>query len=152
MDKPHGKEISLKVHTVYRTNDLTLYSFSWLYIFVTWGWPTVAETCRRRNKTDTKTVVFWRSYPLLTPVHCIVSPHYTFLWHEDGPQWPKHVVSLIKQIQRQLCFDVPTHLIICTKHNGDDASKKCIRVFCRPKKSRLDLLGIEPATPRNRRK
>jgi len=26
----------------------------------------------------------------------------------DGPQWPKHVVSLIKQIQRQLCFDVPT--------------------------------------------
>ena len=44
------------------TNDLTLYSFSSLYIFVTWGWP----------------------------------------------HWPKHVVSLIKLIKRQLCFDVPT--------------------------------------------
>jgi len=47
-------------------NDLTLYSFSSLYIFMTWGWPTVAETCRQPNKTDTKTVVFWRTYPLLT--------------------------------------------------------------------------------------
>jgi len=35
-------------------------------------------------------------------------PLYTFLCPEDGPQWPKHVVSLIKQIQRQLCFDVTT--------------------------------------------
>jgi len=59
------------------TNDLTLYSFSSLYIFVTLGWPPVAETCRQPNKTDTKTVVFWRTYPLL----------------------------------------------ICIKHNGDDASK-----------------------------
>jgi len=47
------------------TNDLTLYSFSSLYIFVTLGWPTVAETCRQPNKTDTKTVVFWRTYPYL---------------------------------------------------------------------------------------
>ena len=47
------------------TNDLTLYGFSSLYIFVTSGWPTVAETCRQPNKTDTKTVVFWRTYPLL---------------------------------------------------------------------------------------
>ena len=45
--------------------DLTLYSFSSLYIFVTWGWPTVAETCRQPNKTDTKTVVFWLTYTLL---------------------------------------------------------------------------------------
>jgi len=28
---------------------------------------------------------------------------------EDGQQWPKHVVSLIKQIERQLCFDIHTH-------------------------------------------
>ena len=46
------------------TNDLTLYSFSSLYIFVTWGWPKVAETCRQPNKTDTKTVVFWRNMRL----------------------------------------------------------------------------------------
>jgi hypothetical protein len=45
------------------TNDLTLYSFSSLHIFVSWGWPTVTETCRQPNKTDTKTVVFWRTYP-----------------------------------------------------------------------------------------
>jgi len=34
------------------------------------------------------------------------------------------VVSLINRIQRQLCFDVPTPLIIYIKHNGDDASKE----------------------------
>jgi len=39
------------------TNDLTLYSFSWLYIFVTSEWPTVAETCRQANRTYTNTVV-----------------------------------------------------------------------------------------------
>jgi len=41
-------------------------------------------------------------------LYCVFSPHYTFLWHEDDPQWPKHVVSVISRIQRQLCFDVPT--------------------------------------------
>ena len=46
------------------TNDPTLYRFSSLYIFVTRGWPTVAETCHQPNKTDTKTVVFWHTYPL----------------------------------------------------------------------------------------
>ena len=47
------------------TSNLTVYSFSSLYIFVTLGRPTMAETCRQPNKTDTKTVVFWRTYPLL---------------------------------------------------------------------------------------
>jgi len=37
-------------------------------------------------------------------LYCIF-PHYIFfLWPEDGPQWPKHVVSLIDRIQRQLVF------------------------------------------------
>ena len=35
-------------------------------------------------------------------------PLYTFLWPEDGPKWPKHVVNLTNRIQRQLCFDIPT--------------------------------------------
>jgi len=48
------------------TNDFTLYSLSSLYTFVTWGWPTVAETCCQPNKIDTKTIAFWRTYPLLT--------------------------------------------------------------------------------------
>ena len=34
-------------------------------------------------------------------------PLYIFLCPEDGPQWSKHVVSIINRIQRQLCFDVP---------------------------------------------
>ena len=46
--------------------------------------------------------------PQLMILPCILFPHYIYLWPEDGPRWPKHVVSLIKQIQRQLCFDVPT--------------------------------------------
>jgi len=41
--------------------------------------------------------------------HTVYSfPLYTFLWPEDGPQWPKHVVvSIINRVQRRLCFDVP---------------------------------------------
>ena len=46
------------------------------------------------------------------------------VWHEDGLQWPKHVVRIINRIQRQLCFDVPTPSLICIKHNGVDASKE----------------------------
>jgi len=49
-------------------NGLTLYRVSTLYIFVTRGWPTVAETYRQSNKTDRKTVVFWRTFPLLIMV------------------------------------------------------------------------------------
>jgi hypothetical protein len=43
---------------------LHLFSFPSLYIFVTCWWATVAETCRQPNKTDTKTDMFWRTYPL----------------------------------------------------------------------------------------
>jgi len=32
------------------TNVLILYIFPSLYIFVTWRWPTVVETCRQHNK------------------------------------------------------------------------------------------------------
>jgi len=38
--------------------------FSSIYTFVTWRWPTVAETCRRQhNKVGYKTVVFWHTPP-----------------------------------------------------------------------------------------
>jgi len=30
----------------------------------------------------------------------------------------------MKQIQRQLRFDVPTPFLICIKYNGDDAAKE----------------------------
>ena len=68
------------------TNDLTLYCFSSLYIFVTWGWPTVAEKCHQPNKTDTKTAVFWCTYPLLMknyfrPLVCFV--YALSLWSES---------------------------------------------------------------------
>ena len=54
-------------------NDLTLYSFSLLYIFVTWGWTTVTEKCRQPNKTDTKTIVFWSNYLLLIKLKILCS-------------------------------------------------------------------------------
>jgi len=41
--------------------------------------------------------------------HTVCSfPLYTFMWPEDGPQWPKHVVvvSTINRIQDS-CADVP---------------------------------------------
>ena len=39
-------------------------------------------------------------------------PHYKLLWPEDGPQWPKHVFSIINTIQ---------------SHNGDNARNE---YFC----------------------
>ena len=36
-------------------------------------------------------------------------PLYTFLLPEDGPQWPKHVVSLINRIQDSCVLTYPTH-------------------------------------------
>ena len=43
--------------------------FLYIYIFVTWRCPTVAEKCRRQhNKVGYKTVVFWRTAsPPYTP-------------------------------------------------------------------------------------
>ena len=86
------------------SNDLTLYSFSSLYIFVTWGWPTVAETCQP-NKTDTKTVVLWHTYPIL----------------------------------------------ICIKHNGDDASKDaCIsRISLQPEAYKANSTSEQNCTDIN---
>ena len=66
-------------------------------------------------------------------LYCIFSPHYIFLWPEDGPQWPKHVASLMKQIQRELCFDVPTPVLICKKHNVDDASTDLVHHSITPR-------------------
>jgi len=42
-------------------------------------------------------------------LYCIFCPHCIFLWPEDVPQWPKHVVILINRIQRQLCLTYPPH-------------------------------------------
>jgi len=45
-----------------------------------WGWSTVAKTCRRQpNKTDTKTVVFWYTYPLLILL-CVSYHRWNLLW------------------------------------------------------------------------
>ena len=40
---------------------------------------------------------------------CIVFLLYTFLWPEDGPQWPKHVVvSTINRIKNRCVLTYPT--------------------------------------------
>jgi len=57
------------------------------------------------NRITTRSRWKFRMCTTTNDLTCIVFPHYTFLWPEDGPQWPKHFVSLIKQTQRQLCFD-----------------------------------------------
>jgi len=41
-------------------------------------------------------------------LYCIFSPYYIFLWPRMAHSGRNIVVSLIKQIQRQLCFDVST--------------------------------------------
>jgi len=40
---------------------------------------TVAETCRQPNKTDTKTVVFWRTHPLLIREINLVCTLYVYI-------------------------------------------------------------------------
>jgi len=41
--------------------------------------------------------------------HTVYSFHlYTVLWPEDGPQWPKHVVSTINRIQDSCVLTYPT--------------------------------------------
>jgi len=35
-------------------------------------------------------------------------PLHTFLWPEDGPRWPKHVVSIINRIQDSCVLTYPT--------------------------------------------
>ena len=63
------------------TNDLTLYSFSSLYIFMTRG---LAHS--GRNMLSWRDLVESSEYvPQLMILHCIVFPHYTFLWPEDWP-------------------------------------------------------------------
>jgi len=74
------------------TNDHTLYSFSSLYIFVTWGWPTVAETRRQPNKIDKKTVVFDVPYPLLKKWYVTFAFRNTcHLRMARGMKWSAHV-------------------------------------------------------------
>ena len=103
------------------TNDLTLYCFSSLYIFVT---PLTSSGQRSRAS--------WASQPqkstTLSPqpggkprkVHKNMWWYwggkyiYIFLWPEGGPQWPKHVVSLIKQDTKTVVFWRTYPLLTCT--------------------------------------
>jgi len=46
-------------------------------------------------------------------------PLYTFLWPEDGPQWPKHVVvSTINRIQDSCVLTYPTPSLITYRTTG----------------------------------
>ena len=51
------------------------------------------------NRMTTRSLWKFRLCTTTNDLTCIVFPHYIFLWSEDGPQWPKLVVSLIKQIK-----------------------------------------------------
>ena len=85
---------------LYIVRSLVVYIF-WTSNEVIWIWINRITTNSRwkfriYNKTNVLTLY---SFPL-----------YTFSLPEGGPQLPKHVVSLIKHIQRHLCFDVFTPL------------------------------------------
>ena len=46
-------------------------------------------------------------------------PLYTFLWPEDGPRWPKHVViSIINRIQDRCVLTYPTPSLIAYNTTG----------------------------------
>ena len=45
-------------------------------------------------------------------------PLYIFLWPEDGPQWPKHVVSTINKIQDSCVLTYPTPSLIAYNTTG----------------------------------
>jgi len=52
--------------------------------------------------------------------HTVYSfPPYTFLWSEEGPQWPKHVViSIINRIQESCVLTYPTLSLIAKNTTG----------------------------------
>ena len=51
---------------------------------------------------------------------------YIFLRPEDGPMWPKHVVSILNRIQRRLWFDVHTPFLISSgKGHATDTCILC---------------------------
>ena len=52
--------------------------------------------------------------------HTVYSfPLYTFLWPEDGPQWPKHVVvSIINRIKDSCILTYPTPSLIAYNTTG----------------------------------
>jgi len=72
---------------------LIVYSFSSLHIFVTWGWPTVAETCRQPNN---RIIVFF----VLLTVHLSI------------------FISVINQLDAQnFCFTISLfHASTCFEH------------------------------------
>ena len=72
--------------------------------------------------------------------HTVYSFHlYTFLWPEDGTQWPKHVVvSIMKQDTRQLCFDVSHPSLIAHNTTGKMHLKIHIRSWVTSFGRRLD--------------
>ena len=120
------------------------YLLGWRHISATVGHPQVTKIYNEEKIYSIRTLVvvhilsFQRDLvetseyaQQLVFLYCVFSPHYIFLWPEDGAQWPKHVISQISRIQRLLCFDVPLPLLICIKHNGDYASKDCSHcLFC----------------------
>jgi len=130
------------------TNDLTLYSFFSFYIFVNWGWPKVAETCRQPNKTDTKTVVFWRTYPLLIyPCFCIVARNSWRAFSEShgseepilkntalgasamflSPEW-RHVATCLLRINNcSVSFELQYFLTLSARCNLDGCTVFCVR-------------------------
>jgi len=87
--------ILFRVYNMHPYYDHTLYSLQ--YAPILWSYSVQFTIC---------------TYAMI--ILCIVFLLYTFLWPEDGPLWPNHVVSIINRIQDScvLTYPTPSQLLI----------------------------------------
>ena len=88
------------------------------HVSATVGHLQVTKMYVEENYTDyDHSIGAYSTYTMI--IFCIVFPLYTFLWPEDGPQWPKHVVvSIINRIQDSCVLTYPTPSLVLFKSFG----------------------------------
>ena len=80
-----------------------MYIYIYIYIYPSDSYNlrrrgTFSSICIIQPTTTSRSQFTICTYTVI--ILCIVFPRYTFLWPEDGPHWPKHVVvSTINKIQ-----------------------------------------------------
>jgi len=72
---------------------LVSYLLCWRYVSATVGHLQVTKMYIEENYTECDRMHLYYGHNLYS------FPVYTFLWPDDGPQWPKHVVSVTDRIQ-----------------------------------------------------
>jgi len=106
--KQLGRGLGMSKH-----NCLVSYLLCWRRVSATVGHVQVTKIYKEENCTvyNHSIGAYFKLYCTIYTIyydHTLYSfPLYKFLWPEDDPQWPKHVVvGIINRIQYS-CFDVP---------------------------------------------